>query len=388
MRKLLNLTFFTTAIFFASCGAKSDSGNNTLAAKKAELENLKKQQASLNDQIVKLQEEIVNLDPSAANAEKAKLVSVDTIKTENFMHYIDLQGKVDAENIAYVTPRNGGGQVKAVYVKQGEHVSNGQLLLKLDDAIVKQQIAQAQTQLNYAKDIYQRRENLWKENIGTQVELISAKNSVDQAQRQIDLLNEQLGFTNVYSNMDGVAEEVTIRVGELFTGNPQMGGYIKLVNTNNLKVTTNVPENYLDKVKEGSNILINFPDINKTIKAKITLSGKLIDPSTRSFYVEAHLPSDKDLHPNQLALVKIQDYSAANSIVIPVNTLQTDEKGKFVMVAATENGKMIARKRAVQIGQTYGDNVEIKSGLQMGDVLITDGFQSLYDGQLITTDVK
>src|SRR4029078_5019205 len=120
----------------------------------------------------------------------------------------------------------------------------GQLLLKLDDALIKQQIQQAQTQLKFAEDLYQRRNNLWKENIGTEVELTTAKNNVDQAQHQLDQLQEQLSYSNVYADMNGVADEVTIHVGETFTGNPAAGGYIKLVNTGDLKVTAQVPDNY------------------------------------------------------------------------------------------------------------------------------------------------
>jgi RND family efflux transporter MFP subunit len=386
MQKLIKAFYFIAAVTLLSCGAKTDAGKNGLAEKKARLEELKKQQASLTEEIGKLEAEILKADPSAKE-EKAKLVSLDTLAPEQFTHFIDLQGKVDAENIAYVTPRNGGGQVKAIYVKKGDYVKKGQLLLKLDDALQRKQLDQAQTQLAYAKDIYQRRSNLWKENIGTEVELIGAKNNVDQAQKQIDLIKEQIALTNVYADMNGVADEVTIRVGELFTGSPQ-GGYIRLVNTSQLKVITQVPENYLDKVQVGSNIQVTLPDIHKTVNAKITLSGKIIDPNSRSFYVEARLPSDKDFKPNQLALVRIQDYTAANTLVVPVNTLQTDEKGKFVLVAAKENNRLVAKKRTVQIGQMYGDKLEIKNGLQNGDVLITDGFQSLYDGQLVTTDVK
>jgi RND family efflux transporter MFP subunit len=187
--------------------------------------------------------------------------------------------------------------------------------------------------------------------------------------------------------MNGVADEVTIRVGELFTGNPQ-AGYIKLVNTNSLKVITQVPEIYIDRIKPGSNIQITLPDVNKTINAKLTLSGRSIDANTRSFYVEAKLPADKDFRPNQIALVKIQDYISPHAITVPVNTLQSDEKGKFVLLAVKENDKLVARKRPVTIGELYGDKIEIKSGLRTGDELITEGFQSLYDGQLITTDVK
>lgn len=379
MQKIFAALLFITTLTITSCGGKKD---NSLEAKKKQLADMKSEQAALTDKIGALEKEIIKIDPNAL-PEKPKLVSIDTVKITPFSHYIELQGKVDAENIAYVTPRNGGAQVKAVYVKKGERVHKGQLLLKLDDAVAHKQLAQLETQLEYAKNLYERRNNLWKENIGTEVELITAKNNVDQAQRQIDMVKEQQGFSNVYADMDGVAEEVNIRVGELFTGAPASG--IKLVNTGDLKVTAQVPENYLGRVKQGDHLQVVFPDINKTVDAKITLAGQLIDLNSRSFYIEAHLPNSNDFKPNQVALVKIQDYAAPSAVTAPINTLQTDEKGKFLLVAVIEKGQLRARKRQVQQGELYGDRIEIKDGLKPGDVIITDGYQSLYDGQLITT---
>ncbi len=218
-----------------------------------------------------------------------------------------------------------------------------------------------------------------------EVDLNTEKNNVDQVQHKIDKLQEQLSFSNVYADMNGVADEVTIHVGETFTGNPQQGGYIKLVNTADLKVTADVPDNYLDKVKTGSLVKIVLPDINDSLMSKISVTGKMIDPSNHTFQIEANLPSKALFKPNQLAYVRIMDYTATNTITVSVNTLQTDEQGKYVLVAVMENGKMYARKKRVEIGELYNDQLEIKSGLAAGDMLITDGFQNLYDGQLITT---
>jgi membrane fusion protein, multidrug efflux system len=120
----------------------------------------------------------------------------------------------------------------------------------------------------------------------------------------------------------------------------------------------------------------------------VTVAGKSIDPISRSFFIEAKIPSSTDLRPNQIALVKIQDYTVSNTITVPVNTLQNDEKGKFIMIAVKENGKTVARKRPVVVGDFYGDKLEIKSGLKAGDAIVTGGFQSLYEGQLITTDAN
>lgn len=399
MQKIIPILFISSALALASCGSsKEKAGSGAVAEKKAKLEQLKKQQLATAGEISKLEAEIAQLDPAAAKEEKAKLVTVSPITPENFTHYIDLQGKVESENISFISPRGQGGQVKAIYVKRGDEVKKGQLLLQLDDAVARQSVVTGEqgietlkTQLAFAQNIYQKQKNLWDQNIGTEVQLITAKNNVDNlnnqlknAQEQLKITKQQLQFTSVYSDVSGVAEEVNVKVGELFMG----VGQIKIVNTSNLKVTTQIPENYIDRVKVGSNVKISLPDINKTIDARVSVSGKLIDPNSRSFYVEAKIPSDKDFHPNQVALVRIQDYTTANAITVPVNTLQTDEKGKYVMVASNENNKLIARKKAVTTGEFYGDKIEVKSGLQAGDQVITDGFQSLYDGQLITTETK
>ncbi|MES2003934.1 MAG: efflux RND transporter periplasmic adaptor subunit [Bacteroidota bacterium] len=398
MQKIVNIILFAGVITLTSCGAKTETGNAAIAEKKTQLESLKKQQASLNDQISKLEKDILKLDPASGKEEKAKLISVSILAPEKFVHYIDLQGKIESENISYITARGGGGQVKSLLIKRGDMVNKGQLVLKLDDAIQRQSVIAAEqgietlkTQLAFAKTIYQKQKNLWDQNIGTEVQMITAKNNVESlesqlksGQEQLKITKEQLQFTSVYSDVSGVAEEVNVRMGELFAGS----GQIKIVNTSKLKVTAQVPENYLNKVQKGSNLQISLPDINKNITASVSVAGRLIDPNSRSFFVEASVPYDKDLRPNQVALVKIQDYTAANAIIIPVNTLQNDEKGKYVLVAVKEGNKLIARKKIVTTGELYGNKLEILSGLQPGDQVITEGFQSLYEGQLITTENK
>jgi membrane fusion protein, multidrug efflux system len=384
------------ALTMAACGNNTGQNNVSLADKKAELVKLK-------SQVKQLETDIAALDTSATKGEKAKLVTLVTLAPESFTHYIDLQGKIESENISYIAPRNGvGGVVKALYVKRGDKVKKGQLLLKLDDAIARQSLITAEqgletikTQLSFARALYQKQKNLWDENIGTEVQLITAKNSMENienqlksAREQLKITKEQLEFTNVLSDVDGVAETVNVRVGEIFAGATASGSQIVIVNNSHLKATAAIPENYLGKVNTGSHVIITLPDINKTIDAVISVMGKAIDANTRSFFIEAIIPADKDIRPNQIALVKIQDYTASNILIVPLNTLQNDEKGKFVMVAVKENGKTFARKRPVTAGDFYDARLEIKSGLQAGDLIIADGYQGLYDGQLITTEVK
>lgn len=385
----------TSIITLVAC----NSNKNSLADKKAALEKLKTEQNSLTEKIKTLEAEIAKLDTAVVKEDIAKLVGVTTLATQNFVHYIDLQGHVDADNISYISPRLGPGQVKAIYVKKGDFVKRGQLLLKLDDAIIRQSVNAAKqnletikTQLSFAKDLYNRQNNLWKQGIGTEVQLLSAKNNVETLEKQlvaaeenIKTIQEQANATNIYSDVDGIADEVNIRVGETFSGVGPTGAQIKIVNTSTLKVVTDVPENYAGKVKVGSKVVVNISDLNKTYNSTISLVSKVINVSNRSFIAEAKLPYDGVIRPNQLAEVKIEDYSATNAITIPVNTLQTDEKGKFVYVAVKEGNKMVARKKQVVVGELYGAAIEVKNGLTSGDVLITEGFQSVYDGQSIKT---
>ena len=379
MKKLIAL--MSIAILAVACGASQNDGS--LADKQAQLQKMRDEQTKLSAEISSLEKEIAKLDPNAAIIEKPKLVAFQPIAPRDFMHYIDLQGKVDAENISYVSPRGMGGLVKELYVKRGDLVKKGQLLMKLDDAVTRQQLETAKTQLEYAKNLYQRQKNLWDQNIGTEVQLINAKNNVDVVEHNIALINEQISMANVYAEVGGVADDVSIRVGENFSGNPQQG--IKIVNTSSLKVVTDIPENYLGRVKQGTPVLIHIPDLNKEINATVSVISQSIGLTSRGFTIESKIPYDPSLKPNQVALVRILDYSVHNAISIPVNTLQTDEKGKFVLLGAKEGKRTVARKKAVVVGELYGDNVEIKSGLEVGDSLITEGYQGLYDGQPVTT---
>ncbi len=402
MKKLFIIST-ATVMLMSSCGSSKKDGAADLNDKKATLEKLKGDKAKTDEQIKKLQEELMKLDTNAASTSKIKLVATSPVTTQNFKHFIDLQGKVDAENISYISPRMGPAQVKAVYVSQGQSVRKGQLLLKLDDAVIRQNVAAAKqqlegikTQLTFAKDIYKRQQNLWNQGIGTEVQVISAKtnvtaleNQLTAANEQVKVAQEQLNTTNVYSDVNGVADIVAIRVGEIFQGMTQAGPQIKIVNTSALKVVTSVPENYLTRMKRGSAVEIFIPDANKKINSSLSLISQSIDPLQRGFIAEAKIPYDAVLKPNQTAIMKILDYNVANAIVIPVNVVQSDETGKYVYVLSkSSNGKTTAHRITVTIGEVYGENVEIKGGLKVGDQLVTDGFQNLYEGQLISTEVK
>ena len=392
MKHISTLFFISTLTVLVACGGN----DNSVAGKKAKLEQLKKEVLTLNANIATLEKELAA--QGAGEAKQAVVVNLATVSAQDFNHFIEIQGKVESESVSFVTPRAGGGQVKAVFVKRGDRVAKGQILLQLDNSLIKQSVAAAtqnietvKAQAALAKSVYEKQKNLWEQNIGSEIQLLTAKTNAEALASQLKASLEQLGmakdqlaYTTVRSDVDGVAEEVNIKVGEIFMG----AGQLKIVNTDRLKLTSQVPENYTGKVKVGTDVIIIFPDLNKSMDTKLSVVGNVIDPLSRSFFVEAKLPVDKNFRPNQLAQVKIKDYTKKNAISIPINIVQNDDKGKFVYVAVTEKGKLVARKRAVTIGEFYANAIEIVSGLSAGEQVVTEGYQNIFDGQFLTVSTN
>jgi len=390
MKHISKLFFLSILSLAVACGG----GDNSIEAKKASLESLKKQALELNAQIATLEKDLAK--SGAGATAQAVVVNISPVIAQDFNHYIEIQGKIESESVSYVTPRAGGGQVKAVYVKRGDKVKKGQLLLQLDNTLIKQSVAAAaqnietvKAQAALAKSVYEKQKNLWEQNIGSEIQLLTAKTNAEAlgsqlkaALEQLGMAKDQLAFTSIYSDVDGVAEEVNVKVGEIFMG----AGQLKIVNTDKLKLTSQVPENYAGKIDVGTDVTLIFPDLDKTLDTKLSVIGKVIDPLSRSFFVEAKLPMDKNFRPNQLAQVKIKDYTKKNAISIPINIVQNDDKGKFVYVAASENGKLVARKRMVTTGEFYANSIEILSGLNAGEQVVTERYQNIFDGQNLTVN--
>jgi membrane fusion protein, multidrug efflux system len=207
------------------------------------------------------------------------------------------------------------------------------------------------------------------------------------AEANVGMAQEQANMSNVYAEISGTVDAVDVKVGEFFS--PQSaampGSGIRIVNNRQLKVVANVPESYVKNVKKNYEVIVDVPQSDTSFRSTINAVGVSIDPVTRSFTAEAKVPSVSSIKPNQIATMKILDKRVMNAIKVSVNLVQPDEKGRYIYVVENNGGKLVARKRQVEIGETYGGEVLIKNGLKEGDVIITEGYQSVYDGQAIKT---
>lgn len=361
-----SLYTLSLTLLFASCS--SDQPKD----KKTELEQLKKQRTELNGKIEKLEDE---LGQNKSAADFKDVVAAELTET-HFRNYVEVQGRVDAEDNVEVMPES-PGTVTGIFVKVGQNVSKGQVLAQLDDKVMRQGIAQMQTQLDLATTVFNRQKNLWDQKIGTEVQYLTAKSQKEGLERQLAGLKSQAAMNKIKSPVSGTIDAMELKLGASVAPGSPTG--IRVVNASRLKVKALVSENYGGKVNQGDEVQVSLPDVPDNLNARISFAGKVIDPISRGFNVEVKLPSNKSYRPNMLAILKIVDYKNDKALVVPVNAIQKSETSEYVFTAV--NGK--AKKVEVKTGKISDGKAEILSGLKAGDKVIITGFQDLNDGENI-----
>jgi len=340
-------------------------------SKEDQLKKLKQEKAKLDAQITVLEKETSKGD----TLRKKKTVVITTVQDSVFEHYIDVQGNVDARENVNVSSRI-PGVITGIFVKEGQAVSKGQVLAQVDDQIMRANLAELRTQLDLANTLFQKQQNLWNQKIGSEVQYLNAKNQKESLERKMATLQDQMAQAKIISPINGTVDALISKLGD----NAAPGSTsFRVVNNSNLRVLANIAEAYSGKVKTGDVVVLNFPDIDKQIRTKVGFAARVIDPLSRTIKVEVPLQPDPALRPNMMAQIKIIDYRAPKAIVIPVNVIQYSLGKPYVIVA--QNG--IAKRREIELGRTYNDKAEIKSGLQPGENIVTVGYQGLNDNDLI-----
>jgi membrane fusion protein (multidrug efflux system) len=356
----------------AACSAASPDD------KKDRLEKLKTQQADLVKEIAKLESEISKSNPDSTANVKSKEVAVTELAPRKFDHYIQTQGRVEAEENIQVSAKS-PGVITQVYVNEGDQVSKGQVLAQIDNSITQRNIEGLKTQLELATSVYERQKNLWDQKIGTEVQFLQAKTQKESLEKQIAMLNEQNEMSKIKAPISGTVDNITVKVGEnIAPGMPA----VRVINGNNLKLKANISEAYVNSIKKGNKVVVSFPDQNREVTASISFVGRNIDLLSRTFMIEVKLPSAADLRPNMTATAKVIFRSEPSAIVIPVNVIQEINNEKVVYVSEAKDKQTVARRKVVTVEGVYGNQAQVK-GLNPGDKLITVGYQGLNDGDFV-----
>jgi len=375
---------FVITFFLVSCGGEKKNSveiviesNNieTIRKKRGELVN---EQQAINEQIKILDEKIKTIDTT----KNIPLITTFTAKTEKFEHVLELQGNVTTKNLLVITPEY-NGILTNVYVKEGQKVSKGQILAKIDDGGLSQQIAQLRIQSELAKTTYERQKRLWDQNIGSEIQYLQAKSTYESQQQSVNQLQQQIAKTIVRAPFTGTIDDVITEQGSVVAaGQTQL---IRIVNLNEMYIEVEVPESYVSNVVKGKKVQVELPILGKTIHTKIRQAGDVINPANRTFKVEIEVPNmDKKIKPNLTARLKINDYTNDNGLLIPQSVISENAEGEqyiYVVVSKDAKGIGTANRVIIKTGRTQGDVIEVLNGLENGAEIIMEGARSVRDGQ-------
>ncbi|KAB1069669.1 efflux RND transporter periplasmic adaptor subunit [Tamlana haliotis] len=379
---------YTIAAFsflLISCGGKEQSVEQILAegnlesirTKRTELEN---QKIQLSDQIKLIDEKIEELD----DTKKLPLVTTVKAKTENFVHYLELQGSVQTKQNIVIYPES-SGILERVYVKEGQKVSKGQTLAKIDDGGLEQQVSQMKIQLALAKTTYERQKRLWDQKIGSEIQFLQAKSNYEAQEQSVNQLKSQLSKTNITAPFSGVIDDIITDQGSVVM--PGQSQLIRIVNLNNMFIETEVPENYITDIYKGKKVIVEFPILGTSLNTEVRQASNFINPANRTFKVEIPVPNeDKNIKPNLTAKLKINDYSSENAVLIPLSIISENAKGEqYIYVVKNKNNdsEAVAERVIITTGKTQGDIIEVLSGIDDSVEIINEGARSVRDGQKV-----
>ncbi|SDW23335.1 efflux RND transporter periplasmic adaptor subunit [Aequorivita viscosa] len=382
MKKTILLLITLVTIISCSGDKKSvdaiiESGD--LAAIKEKRTELNQQQRDLKSDLDKLNEYI----DSHEKEEQPVLITAEVITDTIFKHFVEVQGNVETDQNV-VLKAEYSGVLTDIYVKNGQRVSKGQRLAKIDDGGLSSQVAQQEVQMALAKTTFERQERLWEQKIGSEIQYLQAKSNYDAAKNANQQLRTQLAKTIITAPFSGVVDDVISDPGQVVS----MGqsDIIRLVNLSNMYVKASIPETYLKNVNEGTMVIVNLASINEEFTGKVRQVSNYINPNNRSFEIEIEIPNKDGLvKPNMIATVKVNDYQAENAITVPENVLQENSQGETIAFIYKPINDSIgeAKRIIIETGLSYSNHTEVKSGIKKGDTIIKEGAKTLRDGQRV-----
>ncbi len=304
-----------------------------------------------------------------------------TIAPQKFQHFIEINGSVQAEKDAIISPET-SGQIKRIYVAEGQNVKQGELVVSLNTSIIRSNINEVKTSLEFANSSYEKQAGLWKENIGTEMQYLQAKNNKEVLEGKLKTLQAQLEMARIKAPFDGVVDQIFAKEGELATPGVQI---LHIVNLKELKIYGSVSEKLLPGIQKGANVLLSFPvypDYTKT--AKIYRKSEVINEKSRTFRIEIKLDNKENkLKPNMISKIRLNDFVAENAIIVPSQIIKQDYEGSFLYIVERNENKLIARKKYVKTGITYDNNTMILEGLDENDEIIVVGYNMVSSGSHI-----
>ncbi|MBD0833544.1 efflux RND transporter periplasmic adaptor subunit [Aestuariibaculum sediminum] len=380
-------SLFIASILIVSCGGEKKRNSVEKVLESNNLESIREKRGELVNEQEAINDKIKLLDAAISKLDTVKhipLITTFVAKEQVFNHTLEIQGNVTTKNLLVITPEY-NGILTNVYVKEGQRVSKGQLLAKIDDGGLSQQLAQLKIQTDLAKTTYERQKRLWEQNIGSEIQFLQAKSTYESQQEAVNQLEQQVAKTNVRAPFSGTIDDVITEQGSVVAAG--QSPLMRIVNLDDMYIETDVPENYISDVTKGKHVVVEFPVLGTSVETKVRQAGDFINPDNRTFKVEVGLPNkDKTIKPNLTARLKINDYSNEKALLVPQSIISENANGEqYIYVISNKNSDNtgVANRVIIKTGKTQGDNIEVLEGIKNGTEIVKEGARSVKDGQTV-----
>ena len=369
--------FIIVSSLIFSCESENKSVSEVIASNNIELIKLKREEINNKQQEIYKKLNLIDLKLNELeNNSKNPIVSTSRIIKQDFNHYVELQGDVKSEKIISIYPEF-SGIINEIFVKSGESVDKGQILATIDDGGLKQQLSQLQITYNLAKTTYERQERLWGQKIGSEIQYLESKSMFEAQSKAIEQLTKQLNKTIIKAPFFGIIDNVIVKKGEVVY--PGRSNLMLLVNMKEMYVESKVPENYINSITKGKDVVIEAPMLNIALKSKIRLVANYINPLNRTYRIEAEIPKNNyKIKPNLNVKLKVNDYTSEDAILIMLNHINIDSNNdEYVYKIINKDGKNYALKTIIETGKNNGNFIEVLKGLTENDEIVSEGARKI-----------
>jgi RND family efflux transporter MFP subunit len=369
-----NIIYIVIALFFVSCAPQ---GQKDIEAEISEYRQLVEE---YNQKIRELEQEKNQQQLAAGEAPRESrqvVVEVKKMSPEPFSSYFEATGTVEAVEDAFISPEV-NGQVSAIPVNRGDRVKKGDLLIRLKTDVTQSNIDEVKTSLALAVKLFEKQQQLWEKEIGSELQYLEAKNNKESLEARLATLESQLEMAFIRAPFSGVVDDIMVKTGELASPGMRL---LRLVNLDEIRISAEVSESFMGKVREGEMAQLRFASLPELqLERPVHRTGMVIDPVTRTFTVEV-LVDNKDqlLKPNMLSSLRIRDFSDEDALVVPSIILKEDFNGTFLFRVSDEAGGPKAEKIYVETGRTVQDLTMITEGIRAGDQVIVSGYNLVSD---------
>ena len=373
MKKILII--ISSLIF--SCQSENKSVIEVIESNNIDLIKLKREEINNKQQKIYKELNLIDLKlDELENNSKYPIVSTTKIIEQKFKHYVELQGDVKSDKVISIYPEF-SGMINEIFIKSGENVDEGQILATIDDGGLKQQLSQLQITYNLAKTTYERQERLWNQKIGSEIQYLESKSMFEAQSEAIEQLNKQLSKTVIRAPFSGTVDNVIVKKGEVVY--PGRSNLMLLVNMQEMYVESKVPENYINSITKGKDVVIEAPVLNMILKSKISLVANYINPLNRTYRIEAEIPDNNyKIKPNLNVKIRVNDYTNENAILILLNHINIDSNNdEYVYKIIKKDGKNYASKTIIETGRNNGDFIEVLKGVNISDEIVSEGARKI-----------